>query len=458
MKILKSYKFRLKPTEEQFPVLKQHGGNSRFVWNKLLEYSNNTKKNTDKYPIQSQLQKYIIQLKSENDFIKISHSQPIQINALRLSKTFSRAFKPEVVSERNKKIAQVNSIKDKRAKKKALAKALNFGFPKFKSKAQARDSIFYPQNFIIKKSRIHFPKLGWISYIKHREIEGVPKFVTITQDGNQYFVSITSEIEIKDKPKIGLDNANVVGIDVGLKSFAVLSNEIVIENPRTLKKNLKKLKRESRWLSRKELKETKTKNVFGKKIKKSSKNRNKQIIKVQKIHRRVKNIRKDFLHKTTHHIITKYDGVVLENLDIKEMLKKNSKAMNRSISDVSWHEFGRQLEYKSVWNFKHFVKVDQYFPSTQICSKCGSKAHLSLKDRVYFCQNQNCKTILDRDYNAALNLQNEGISILKEGYESENNNNNTVATTGINACGLDSVESRVKQEKRRFQHPVMVVA
>ena len=137
----------------------------------------------------------------------------------------------------------------------------------------------------------------------------------------------------------------------------------------------------------------------------------------------------------------------------------NGKAMNRSISDVSWFEFGRQLEYKSVWNSKHFVKVDRYFASTQLCSKCGSKAHLSLKDRIYFCPN--CKAILDRDYNAALNLRNEGIRILRKGFDEENkknnNNNNTVATTGINACGLDSIESRVKQGKRRFQQPVMVV-
>ena len=455
MKILKSYKFRLKPTKTQIPMLKQHGGNSRFIWNKLLEYSNNTRKSTGKVPTQSQFQKYIIQLKAENDFIKISHSQPIQINALRLSRTYTKAFKKEIVSERNKKISKANQIKDEQTKKKALVKALNFGFPKFKCKAQAHDSIFYLQNFIVKKSRINFPKLGWINYIKHRKIEGKPKFVIITQDGNQYYVSITSEIEIKDESKKNIDSANIVGIDVGLKSFAVLSDGTIINNPRTLKKNLKKIKIESNWLARKELKEYGKKTPFGKEIKLSSKNRNKQIEKIQKLHRRIKNIRKDFLHKTTHDIITKYDGVVMENLDIKEMLQKNGKAMNRNISDVSWHEFGRQLEYKSTWNSKHFCKVDQYFASTQLCSKCGGKSYLSLKDRVYVCQN--CKSVLDRDYNAALNLRNEGIRILKEGFELEKNKKNTVATTGINACGLVSIETRLKQEKRGFQQSVMAV-
>lgn len=449
MKILKSYKYRLKPTKEQVPMLKQHGGNTRFVWNKLLEYANNAKESTGKYPSWGVLAKYIIQLKSENDFVKISHSQPIQVNAQRLSRTFSNAFSSEVVAARNKKIAIANAIKDEGLKKKALAKALDFGFPKFKSKNRSNDSIFYPQNFIIKKSRIKFPKLGWINYIRHRKIEGTPKFVTITQDGNQYYVSITSEMEIKEKDKVVLDKANVVGIDVGLTNFAVLSDKTVIENPRTLEKNLKKLKREGRWLSRKALEGT-GKIAFGKEIKQSSKNREKQISKLRKVHRKVRNIRKDFLHKLTHHIITKYDGVALENLDIQELLQKNKKnkkyrPMNKGISDVSWYEFGRQLEYKSAWNFKHFCKVDQYFPSTQLCSECGSKATLSLEDRVYVCSN--CKAVLDRDYNAALNLLGEGMRIL-----------NTVATTGINACGLDSMESRVKQEKRRFQLPAMAIA
>jgi len=140
------------------------------------------------------------------------------------------------------------------------------------------------------------------------------------------------------------------------------------------------------------------------------------------------------------------------------MLSKNSKMLNRSTSDVSWYEFGRQLEYKSIWNSKYFCKVDQYFPSTQICSKCNSKAHLSLKDRMYLCPN--CKIHLDRDYNASLNLHKEGIRILSELLNKKINTSKscTAAAAGINACGLGSIESRLKQEKRKFQQPSMVVA
>lgn len=448
MIIHKSYKFRLYPTKEQVAMLKQHCGNSRFVWNKLLEYSNNLKKNTNKFPNQSQLQKEIINLKSANDFISISHSQPIQINALRLANAFSRAFKPEIISERNKKIAKANTIKDETKKSKALANALNFGFPKFKSKNKNNDSLFYPQKFIVKRSRIFFPKLKWINYIKHRKIEGKPKFITITQDGNQYHVSITSEVEIKEKTKTDLNQANIVGIDVGLKTFATLSDGSIIDNPRTLKKNLKKLKRESKNLSRKETKET-GKTNYGKAIMKSSNNRDKQIVKVQKLYRKVRNIRKDFLHKTTHYIINKYDGVILENLDIKEMMKGNSSAMNRSISDVSWYEFGRMLEYKTTWNSKWFIKVDQYFASTQICNSCGSKMNLSLKDRIYSCTN--CKAVSGRDANASRNIRDEGIKILK-------NKQNTVATTEIQVCGQTPLGGWMKQKKRRFRQSAMAVA
>ena len=426
-------------------MLKQHGGNSRFVWNKLLEYSQQVKKDTDIYPGQSSLQKQILQIKAENDFIHVSHSQPIQVNALRMNNAYSRAFKPEVVAERNKKIAIAHFILDEEKRNKELAKTMNFGFPKFKSKNRSSDSIFYPQNFLIKKSRIHFPKLGWISYIKHRAIEGKPKFVTITQDGSQYYVSVTCEIDEKEQIKVALDQANIVGIDVGLKVFATLSDGSSIKNPGTLKKHLKRLRKESRSLSRKVNLETGEKTVYGKAISKSSSNREKQVLQIQKLHGKVKNVRKNFLHNVTHRIIAKYDGVVLENLDISGMLNKNGKAMNRSMSDVSWYEFGRQLEYKSAWHAKHFCKVNRYFPSTQLCCKCGSKANLSLKDRVYSCQN--CGAVSDRDLNASINIKDEGLRIL-----------NTVATTGIQACGSTAVAVGQKQEKRRLRVPATAVA
>ena len=429
MKIHKSYKFRLKPTEEQVAMLKQHGGNTRFVWNKLLDYSNNQYKINNKFPTQTQLQKHIIELKKQYDFIKISHSQPIQINALKLSRTFSRAFKKEVISKRNTKIARAKSEKDETKRNKKLANALNFGFPKFKSKCQNNDNIFYPQNVKFGKARVSFPKMGWINYIKHREILGKQLFSTIVQDGKDYYVTVTCEQKLKEKPKVDLDNsnANIIGIDVGLKTFATFSDGTEIENPRTLKKHLKKLRKESKRL---------TKKVYDEITHKSSQNRIKQIAVVQKLHKKIRNIRKDFLHKTTHYITTKYDGVAIETLDIQSMLRKNGKAMNRSTADVSWYELGVMLEYKNVWKSKHFVKIDMFYPSTQKCNKCGHQMHLSLEDRMYYCPN--CKTVCGRDVNAALNVRDEGIKILKI-------ITNTLATREIKVCGskLDMKQKQV---------------
>ncbi len=425
MKILKSYKFKLNPTKEQSAMLKQHGGNVRFVWNKLLDYSNKQHEITNKFPTQSELQKYIIELKKNNEFIKLSHSQPIQFNAIKLTRAFTRAFKPEIVSMRNSKIVQAKLEKDEKLRKKKIARALNFGFPKFKSKNQNNDNLFYPQNVKFARARVQFPKLGWINCIKHREILGKQLFATIIQDGKDYFVTVTCELKQKENKKTDLENANIIGIDVGIKTFATLSDGSVIENPKTLKKHLRKLKRESKKLSKK---------AYNKETHKSSQNRIKQVAKVQKIHKKVRNIRKDFLHKTSYHIITKYDGVILENLDIKGMLRKNGSAMNRSISDVSWYEFGRMIEYKSEWNSKHFCKVDRFFPSTQLCNKCGNKMSLSLEDRTYSCPN--CLTVCGRDDNASLNIRDEGIKILK----------NTLATREIKVCGSNE-ELELKQKQ-----------
>jgi len=201
MIIHKSYKFRLKPTEKQVAMLKQHGGNTRFTWNKLLEWANDQRTKNNRFPNCKEIRNFLSQLKKNNEFIKVTYSQPLQTTADRLADTCIKTFKPEIIRERNKKIAIANAIKDDKKKIKKLAKALNFGFPKFKSKKQNNDSIFYPQNFIVKRSRMFFPKMGWINYIKHREIEGTKKNVTITQDGNQWYASITCEVETKEKQK-----------------------------------------------------------------------------------------------------------------------------------------------------------------------------------------------------------------------------------------------------------------
>lgn len=438
MIITKTYQFKLDPTKDQSALLHKHGGNVRFVWNKLVEKF----KNSDNQKLnQSICQKYILEIKGQNPFLWESYSQPLQINAKRMAETIQKAFKPDKVSARNKKIAIAKSEKDKEKQEKKLNKALQYAMPKFKSKHDNLDSIYYPQNFTIKRSRILFPKIGWINFIKHRKIEGKAKTVSVNQDGEHWFAAITCEIKIKDKPMKSLDQASIVGIDVGLKTFATLSDGTEIQNPRTLKKFQKKLKREQKKLSRKLLEETDKKTFYGKPIKHSSKRRDKQIVKVQNVYRKCRNIRKDFLHQTTHHLISNYDGVILETLDVKQMLQSNSKAMNRSICDVSWFAFGEMLRYKSQWNFKYFTKIDKFDPSSQTCNQCKEKMKLSLKDRAYLCPK--CGYICGRDKNAALNIKDSGMEILRKEYK------NTAGTAGIQARGSTPLGVGEKREKRQ---------
>ena len=147
-------------------------------------------------------------------------------------------------------------------------------------------------------------------------------------------------------------------------------------------------------------------------------------------------------------MITKYDGVILETLNIKDMLRKNNSNQNKNTCDVSWYEFGRMMEYKSLWNNKYFYKLDKYFASTQTCSRCGNKQEMPVGVRTYQCQS--CGLTLDRDYNASLNIQREGISELKK-----NTNKTTVGTMGSYACGQEALADWTKQEKREMIQAVV---
>ncbi len=438
MTINKTYKFKLNPTKDQSALLHKHGGNVRFVWNKLVEKFRNT---NNKKLNQSFFQKYIIELKGQYPFLCESYSQPLQINAKRITEVIQKAFKPDKVASRNKKIAIAKSEKDPTKQETKLNKAIQYAMPKFKSKRDNMDSIYYPQHFTIRKSRILFPKIGWIGFVKHRGMDGKAKTVSINQDGQDWFVSIVCEIKIKDKPMKPLDQANVVGIDMGLTTFATLSDGKEIANPRILKIFQDKLKREQQKLSKKLIRETNNKTFYGKPIKISSKRRDKQILKVQKVYQKCRNIRKDFLHQTTHHLITNYDGVILETLDIQQMLQKNSKAMNRSICDVSWYAFGEMLRYKAQWNFKYFTKIGKFNPSSKTCNQCKEKMKLELKDRIYKCYK--CGNVCGRDRNAALNIKESGIEIMSKEYK------DTVGTTGIKARGPTAIVVGMNREKRQ---------
>ena len=391
MLIYKGFKYRLYPTPEQESQLLQQAGNTRFLWNKLLESNIKTYEETKKFQFSHEMIVSIPKLKEEFEFLKLSFSQSLQQVGRQLDKALKDTFK-----------------KTK-------------GFPKFK-KRKNRDSFTVPQKFALNKNSVKLPKIGKVKWIRHRKWEGSPKFLTVSRDGKQWYCSITCEVKLPDKQLSDIETCkeNIVGIDVGLKEFATLSDNTVIPNPRHLNKHLNKLKREQRWLSRKT---------------KGSNNRVKQIEKVQVVHRKVRNTRKDFLHKITSNMIAKYSGVVLEDLNIRGMMK-NSK-LARHISDVGWYEFSRQLEYKSLWNAKHYIKIDRWYASSKICNECGSKkVDLKLNDRIYVCED--CGNIVDRDFNASKNILAEGLNVLYS----------TVGHTGSNACGEDKVHFSSEKKKK----------
>ena len=366
MRFLKAYKFRLYPTQEQESKLRQHGGNTRFLWNLFLDLNQQEYAKNKKFIFAHDLITSLPTLKKEHDFLALSFSQSLQ----QVGRYFDRALKDFIKGEKE--------------------------FPTRRKKCKERDSFTVPQKFRIEKKYVFIPKIGEVAWVKHRPIKGKVKHITIKQDGDQWYCSVSVELKVK-QPEVKTEN--VIGIDVGLKIYATHSDGEVVENPKTLYKWQKKLNRANRRLHKRT---------------KGSNNRNKQKQKLSRIHRKIRNIRRDFQHKKTCCTIAKCDGVCLETLNVKGMMKNRHLA--KAIADCGWYEYKRQLRYKCQWYGKIFVEIDRFEPTSKCCSRCGWKdVNLCLSDRVFRCKC--CGLEIDRDLNASVNIRNCGLKILSDGQE-----------------------------------------
>jgi len=284
-------------------------------------------------------------------------------------------------------------------------------YPRFKKRGQ-HDSARLdngPGTFAFDRKRVKLPKIGWVRMSEQLRFDGKPLSATLSREADRWFLSIPVEVDI---PEAVHQSQETVGVDLGVSTAATLSTGEKIDGPKPLKRGLKRLRRAARWHSRKQ---------------KGSNNRRKSAMRLARIHARIANIRKDWIHKTTTSLTERFSVIGIEDLNVRGMMANHCLA--RAIGDIGFSEFRRQLEYKAKLSGGKVVIVDRWFPSSKTCSHCGVVAEaMPLSVRDWTCAN--CDTQHDRDVNAALNLQRVALA--------------TGSWPGSNACGEESSGHRRK--------------
>jgi len=366
-----TYRYRLNPTADQERLLNQFAGARRFVRNWALNRKRNHYRETGKTLSYNSLAAELTRLKQQPEaaWLREMDSQSLQQALRDLDSAYQHFFRRARNGDKKK------------------------GLPKFKSKKTDTPRFRIPQRVVLDAAYISVPKIGLIKAIVHRPLEGVTKSATFKREAcGHWYVSLVTEQQIA--PKTDRPVVTHIGIDVGLKSLAVLSTGETIANPRWYRVQARKLRRAQKALSRKQL---------------GSRNRGKARVIVARLHQKTRNQRNDFLHKLSTNLILHFDLISIEDLNVRGLAKTK---LSKSVLDAGWTIFRSMLIYKADRLDKHVIAIERFFPSSKMCGACGSvKADLTLADRDWTCP---CGVQHDRDLNAARNIDREGLRLFEQ--------------------------------------------
>ena len=406
--MLKAIKIRIYPSQEEIDYINRQLGCCRFVYNNCLAYRKDNYEKEKKSISLSETIKHIVTLKNDYVFLKDVHSKVLQQSVRDLNQAYDNLFK------------------------------LHKGYPKFKSKHNNKQSCRFPKDAIIGINGNRISLIKTLKDILFKCSRKDEKYLNKNQDkissitltklpSNQFYLSV-----LIDKPnEIRPANNNAIGIDLGIKDFVITSDGEVFNNPHFKKSQSNKIKRLQKQLSRKE---------------KGSNNRNKARIKLAKVYKKINDKKQYYLHQVSNTLINENQVICMEDLNVSGMLRNHKLA--DSIQELNFGEFRRMLEYKANWYNRKIVYVDRFYPSSKTCHNCGYiNKQLKLSDRQWVCPQ--CGEIIERDYNAALNILDEGLRIIGSSSPEFTLVDYSTVDDKTSKMSLKS-SNRLKQEKNVF--------